>query len=163
LGEQTIQKKYRGNYRLITTDNSLAELLWERIKDSVPQSVEEEGEVWEVVGLNECLRLSKYNDGDVFQSHVDACFRRSFVEKSMYTVNIYLNGNDDFQQGRTRFFDDNNSSTAAEYTVTPVAGLGLLFRQPPAARYLHDGEVVRCGEKYLLRSDVIYRKLIPLK
>jgi len=70
---------------------------------------------------------------------------------------------DDFQQGRTRFFDDNNSSTAAEYTVTPVAGLGLLFRQPPAARYLHDGEVVRCGEKYLLRSDVIYRKLIPLK
>jgi hypothetical protein len=36
--------------------------------------------------------------------------------------------------------------------------MGLLFRQPPAACYSHDGERVDDGCKYLLRSDVMYRK-----
>lgn len=84
---------FRGNYRLIATDDNLAKVLWSRIRSRVPPHVDEDGHVWDAVGLNECFRLSKYCDGDKFQSHVDTYFQRSNDEKSMYTVNIYLNGN----------------------------------------------------------------------
>lgn len=77
---------------MITTDMSLAEALWSRIHTLVPTEVEEDGFMWEAVGLNECFRLSKYTDGDVFGTHVDTCFIRNSCEKSMYTVNMYLNG-----------------------------------------------------------------------
>jgi hypothetical protein len=81
----------RGNYRLITTDVPLAESLWTRMRAQLPAHVEEGGYTWDAVGLNECFRLAKYTDGDVFGSHVDTCFQRNVNEKSMYTVNIYLN------------------------------------------------------------------------
>jgi hypothetical protein len=156
-GRTSYPKKYRGNYRLITTDDNLASLLWSRMKALVPQQVDEDGCVWEATGLNECFRLSKYCDGDVFQSHVDTCFERNSDEKSMFTVNIYLNGGDEFNRGKTRFYSD--SQLKPEYSVTPIAGLGLIFRQPPSAHYTHDGEMVCNGFKYLIRSDIMYRKI----
>ena len=38
------------------------------------------------------------------------------------------------------------------------AGLALVFRQPPTARLLHDGQRVEEGVKYLLRTDIMYRQ-----
>jgi hypothetical protein len=92
FGRTNYPKHYRGNYRLITTDINLASVLWSRMQDLVPAEVEENGCTWDAIGLNECFRLSKYCDGDVFSSHVDTFYRRNSEEKSMYTVNIYLNG-----------------------------------------------------------------------
>ena len=43
--------------------------------------------------------------------------------------------------------------------VAPEAGHCLLFRQPPGYRLPHDGEEVKGGIKYLLRSDVMYRRV----
>ena len=147
------------------------------MKHLVPEKVVEDGHEWSAVGLNECFRLSKYCDGDVFQSHVDTCFERNCDEKSMYTVNIYLNGTgacalkpffeislilssctaDEFSGGKTRFYSD--MKLKPEHCVTPLAGLGLIFRQPPSAHYSHDGELVCNGFKYLIRSDVMYKKV----
>lgn len=42
--------------------------------------------------------------------------------------------------------------------MTPEAGVGLIFRQPPTALYSHDGDKVCDGFKYLIRSDVMYKK-----
>lgn len=91
FGRTDYPKKYRGNLRLITEDDSLSLELWRRVCPHVPSQVTEDGHVWDAVGLNECFRLSKYSDGDVFGSHVDTCYIRNSIEKSMYTVNIYLN------------------------------------------------------------------------
>merc|ERR1719469_324183 len=105
-------------------------------------------EAWEPVGINERWRLSKFNAGDSFQRHCDACFDRSDEEMSMFTVSIYMN--DDFKGGTTRFYAGKHTIDP-DLTVQPAPGLCLLFRQPRGERYHHDGEEVRSGQKYLFR------------
>lgn len=56
---RTDPKAYRGNLRLITTDLSLSKALWRRIEHLVPAAIESNGETWDAVGLNECIRLAK--------------------------------------------------------------------------------------------------------
>jgi hypothetical protein len=120
--------------------------------------------VWEASGLNDCWRLAKYYPGDQFAVHCDAAFERTAgSEMSMLTANIYLN--EDFDGGRTRFFlnDDpqfewRDDFGEADFSVLPKVGRCLLFRQPPGQSYWHEGEVLGSGRKYLLRSDVMYRK-----
>lgn len=154
-GKTNYPKKYRGNLRLITTDSGLAGAVWERIRDFVPAEVEMQGDLWCAVGLNECWRLAKYSPGDVFQSHVDACFKRNESEMSMFTVNVYMNGG--FKGGSTRFFKG-HSERVVDFACVPEPGSCVIFRQPPGAYYLHDGEELRSGHKYLFRTDVMYRR-----
>lgn len=163
FGPTNYPKTYRGNLRLITTDASLSRVVFERIRNLLPPKVEEGGSEWELVGLNECWRLAKYYPGDVFGAHVDARFERSKQERSMFTVNIYMNGG--FEGGSTRFYgaypDDHSRRPPVIASVVPQPGLGLIFRQPPGQRLLHDGEKVGSGNKYLFRSDAMYRKADP--
>ena len=99
FGVTLYNKAYRGNLRLITMDPGLAARVWERLKPLLPSKLvtkrNSKGDVveaWEATGLNECWRLAKYHPGDRFGRHFDACFERSRTERSMYTVNIYMNG-----------------------------------------------------------------------
>ena len=163
FGRTTYPKSYRGNLRLITVDFSLAELCWQRLRSFVPAQIEMDGEVYEAVGLNECWRLAKYHVGDRFGAHVDACFERSPHELSLYTVNVYMNAVPPEAGGATRFFPDANGGRVrncqeAVLSVSPEAGLAVVFRQPPGEQLLHDGEMLTAGVKYLFRSDVIYRQ-----
>jgi hypothetical protein len=155
FGKTNYPKYYRGNLRLIAMDSQLAQRLYLRLLNFVPQTVEENDSTWVVHGLNECWRMAKYYPGDRFGAHVDAYFQKSETEKSMFTVNIYLNGDGDFVGGTTRFYESRKGS-AEETRVVPSPGLCLMFRQPYSARYLHDGEEVSDGVKYLMRSDVVY-------
>merc|ERR1712194_690754 len=77
---------------------------------------------------------------------------------SMFTVNVYLNDVED--GGSTRFYFGKDAVKEKEpnFSVAPKAGLCLLFRQPPGQEYYHDGEQLGSGLKYLIRSDVMYRK-----
>jgi len=154
-GATTYPKAYRGNLRLIATDTSLAAAMWTRLQPFVPPTLELDGDTWQTVGLNEVWRLSKYHPGDCFQPHCDASFARGDDETSMLTVNIYMNAN--FEGGSTRFYA-NSRALEANLTVEPKPGLCLLFRQPPEEMYCHDGERVVSGQKYLFRSDVMYRR-----
>ena len=165
-GRTDFVKHYRGNTRLMCKDSDFAEKMFQRIAPFVPSQLSEhhgEDLDFKVVGLNNTFRLSKYSHGDLFKPHIDACFQKELgedkhIEKSMYTFNLYLN--DDFEAGHTRFFVSRNDQTV-EASITPETGLCLLFRQPPHSHYLHDGEAVVRGYKYLLRSDVIYRSTTP--
>jgi hypothetical protein len=164
FGETEYPKAYRGNLRLITYDNSLAEVVWSRIQNVVPSIVTESGRKFKAVGLNSCWRLAKYFPGDQFGAHVDAYYEdHKTGHKSMFTVNIYMNGG--FEGGNTTIFIGDNSkpgkaaSNIASYDVVPEPGLCMIFRQPPAKSYLHKGQTVIAGEKYLFRSDVMYEPL----
>jgi hypothetical protein len=157
-GTTNYPKKYRGNLRLITEDESLTARVWERLRPFAPPTVELDGAVWDAVGLNECWRLAKYFPGDQFLSHCDAPFTRSAGEMSMYTVNAYMNGG--FEGGSTRFYDGGASTKVLASECVPVAGSCVVFRQPPGEAYLHDGEQLRSGEKFLFRSDIMYRKRV---
>jgi len=173
FGYTPYEKAYRGNTRLITVDASLASAMWERLKHIVPARIrvsndrqggqdeqrEDDYDEWEAVGLNDNFRLAKYQNGDKFGIHIDSTYRKNYDERSMYTLNVYLNGN--YTGGATRFFQrKDDSDTAADFSVQGVAGMCCIFRQPPAAVLLHDGEEVTSGVKYLLRSDIMYRRHI---
>lgn len=159
FGKTNYAKNYRGNLRLITTDFTLAHAIWERIQQFIPPIVYENGKQWTPIGLNEVWRLAKYHPGDQFKPHIDAFFQRSPTEKSMFTVNIYLNdGENDFTGGKTRFFNQKKNQVI-DVEIQPLTGLCVLFRQPSSAEYLHDGEKVLSGIKYLLRSDVMYQMI----
>ena len=172
-GRTNYQPEYRGNLRLITTDIGLAERLWERIRPLVPEiiSVRAMGRTdkWRATGLNECFRLAKYYPGHRFGAHCDANFQRSADEKSYYTVNVYTNDVDDADGGKTRFYAppqnrakpmrDFKEGENVDLAVRPESGLAVVFQQPPAAELLHDGERLRGGVKYLLRTDVMYERV----
>ena len=159
FGKTNYPKHYRGNLRLITVDKPLADRLYLRLLQYLPQTVVEDESVWSISGLNECWRWAKYHQDDRFGAHVDTCFQKSMTEKTMFTVNIYLNGHGEFIGGTTRFYEDapkRGDPRVEEARVIPSAGRCLIFRQPPTACYRHDGEEVTGGVKYLLRSDVVY-------
>ena len=165
FGTTNYNQSYRGNLRLITTDAALTERLWERIKAFVPSKMTDKwGSEWVAVGLNERCRLSKYYPGDRFQMHEDAQYIKSDKVRSHFTVNIYMNGG--FEGGQTRFYyppTEEDPITGrwikgdVQCAVVPAPGRCLIFRQPPEAHLLHDGEELGSGVKYLLRSDVMYK------
>lgn len=180
-GPTDFAKSYRGNLRLTTTDSGLAKSVWKRLQPLLPAVlslkaprplVDEswwahypnvDGK-WEAIGLNECWRLAKYHPGDQFMCHCDGAFERhASLEMSMLSATIYLN--DGYCGGKTRFYlsDDPYFECRADFgepdfEIVPKTGMCLLFRQPPGCTYWHDGQALASGQKYLLRSDVMYRK-----
>ncbi len=135
-----MQKDVRNNDRVMVDAPARASALWERVRDAVDWT----REGWRAVGLNERLRFYRYGPGQCFRWHRDGCFLRSENERSFLTFLIYLNG--DCEGGQTLF------GTGLE--VEPRPGLGLLFEHPA----LHQGAVVTRGRKYVLRTDVMYRR-----
>jgi len=151
----------------VDIDNSKQHFLSENATSGCPQELRvgwnREGD-WYPVGLNECLRFCRYTSGGFFRAHSDACFCRSEDEQSLFTCMFYLNG--DFEGGATRFFNY-DSILAPEHhlargqddtvisSIDPEAGMCLLFFQPGL---LHEGDDVQHGQKYILRTDVMFRR-----
>jgi hypothetical protein len=139
-GEQTTFKGIRNNERILFFDNELATSLFNKVKTFLPKY--EEG--FELIGLNEMFRIYKYSIGERFKMHRDGSFKRSEKEQSRYSLIIYLN--DDFEGGETEFKD--------LFKVEPKIGTALCFRHP----HKHEGKLIKEGNKYVLRTDVMFRK-----
>jgi hypothetical protein len=83
-----------------------------------------------------------------------------------YTLLIYLNGSGDSKGSDTRsgdtgpalaggetvFYDERGSVLKS---VAPASGMALLHLHGDDC-YEHEGAVVKCGDKYVLRSDVVF-------
>ena len=67
---------------------------------------------------------------------------------------IYLNGYKDFAGGKTLFFNSKEDDTVIG-VYKPEKGDLIIFDH----NLWHSGEMVTSGEKYILRSDIIYRRL----
>jgi prolyl 4-hydroxylase len=135
--------EYRNNERYTFDSRGLAETLWDKLKDDSKLS----NPGWQPIGLNERFRVYKYSDpSEYFASHVDGRFLRiPEQEESWVTLLVYLN--DDFEGGETSFQDGD---------VKPKIGMAALMTQ---GNYLHEALNVTKGTKYVLRTDVMYRKL----
>jgi hypothetical protein len=140
---------YRNNTRIIIQDLDLVDLIFNRIKDFVPQTIEEDGKTWTFCGMNERFRWCKYDKGQHFNAHLDANFTRNLTEKSFFTFMIYLN--DVTEGGCTRFLSTDDKSVVEN--VRPATGAALIFPH----RVFHDGEKLLGDLKYLCRSDLMYR------
>jgi len=139
-----MRKDIRDNDRVMIDDPALAAVLWERARPLVPA----EWLGWQAVGLNERFRYYRYGLGQRFAAHTDGYFQRDSGERSQFTFMVYLN--EGFEGGTTNFY-----LSKVPLIVRPETGMALLF----AHRQLHEGAPVESGRKYVLRSDVMYRRM----
>lgn len=136
---EVMDKEIRDNDRVVFDDKELADKMWERIKEFVPQI-----DGFDPLGLNERFRYYRYQGGQQFKPHVDGSVKLSETDISFITVLMYLN--EDFTGGETTFIIENES-------IKPETGMLLLFTH----KQLHSGRPVPDGVKYVLRTDVMYR------
>mmetsp|Transcript_32432 Transcript_32432/g.44540 ORF Transcript_32432/g.44540 Transcript_32432/m.44540 type:complete len:326 (-) Transcript_32432:82-1059(-) len=167
--------EYRNNDRLIIRSDQIANLLWDRVKhhfkkititagnkENFGLTSNMEGE-WEPIGFNSTFRLCRYHPGGHFAPHYDGHYLRSPTVRSLKTFMFYLNS--DFEGGSTNwvsedqflFQDKETGIFRAEEKhviggVEPETGLALVFDH----HILHEGQQLRSGTKYILRTEVMY-------
>jgi hypothetical protein len=139
-----MRKDVRNNDRVMLDAPLLAADLWERARLFLPAV----WFGWEVVGFNERIRFYRYGPGQKFASHTDGYYERDNGERSQLTFMAYLNG--DCEGGATTFY-----RSRGRLDVQPERGKALVF----AHKVLHEGTAVVGGRKYVLRTDVMYRRL----
>lgn len=145
-----VAPEVRNNTRVMLDDHSLARTMWERVKPYVPELLSDwTDELREPVGLNERFRFFRYDPQQRFAKHYDAPYRRDNGEASLLTFMIYLN--DGFEGGETKFYSDHDQ---LRYAVQPRQGRALFFIH----NLYHEGARVVSGRKYVMRSDVMYRR-----
>ena len=139
----------RNNTRVMVDDFEHARALWERLRPHIGARAG-----WEPVGLNERLRFYRYDPSQAFRWHYDGRYRRSATEESALTFMIYLN--DDFTGGETEIERATWTRHRCDVeSVVPRTGMALVF----AHRLRHQGAPVEQGRKYVLRSDVMFRRV----
>ncbi|XP_076109076.1 uncharacterized protein LOC143077222 [Mytilus galloprovincialis] len=144
---QVLATDVRNSSRCIWDTKEEVDKIWKRIKEYVP-------DVWchrEVMGLNERLRILRYDPGEYFRPHYDGMYKRNNGERSYVTVQIYLN--EGFEGGSTTFIG-NHIEERVE--VVPKTGSVLVFEHP----ILHEGSELIAGRKYAIRTDVMYSATI---
>eukprot|EP01089_Gocevia_fonbrunei_P000661 TRINITY_DN10656_c0_g1_i1.p1 TRINITY_DN10656_c0_g1~~TRINITY_DN10656_c0_g1_i1.p1 ORF type:complete len:292 (-),score=35.54 TRINITY_DN10656_c0_g1_i1:39-914(-) len=166
--------------RVVYHSVGLSELIFERIKPFIEPEItltatdykqvgtgpRLEG-TWNLFNMNEMWRCCRYLPGGHFGPHRDGFFVRSSTERSMKTFMLYLN--DGFEGGTTNFLDekqmlhkDENGLFRAQdefilNRLEPKPGMALVFNH----QILHEGGQLVSGEKFILRSDLMYKRLNP--
>jgi hypothetical protein len=134
----------RNNTRAMFDDPEMAGLLFQRVRDRLPARMCLD---MTPIGANERFRCYRYERGERFAPHYDGAFIRDANEESLLTFMIYLN--EEFEGGETNFLD-------FELSIRPRTGLGLFFQH----RLLHEGAPIISGKKYVVRSDIMYRRAL---
>ena len=128
--------------RGIVINQGIAEAIYRRALPFVPPE-------YGVVGANEYIRFSEYRPGGDFKMHRDGINQDRHGNRSVITVNIFLN--EDFEGGSTDFYCDDKSTLRT--SVAPKTGRCAVFD----SQQYHTGCPVLSGTKYLLRTDLMRR------
>ncbi|EFC40640.1 predicted protein [Naegleria gruberi] len=147
----------RFNDRLMVDDDALTQVIWNRVKDHLPQELNHHGMDMTLHSLNNRWRLCKYKPGHYFGTHTDGTYsNRSNRTKSALTFMIYLNSQleGDFKGGSTIFFEQYHRKETAR--VIERSGTCIVFPQEDMDM-LHCGEKVTDGVKYILRTDTMFK------
>lgn len=142
---------YRTNDRLQIDDEKLSISIWEICKSYLPQKVNG----GDLVGINSRFRFCKYSNHQSFSIHQDGVYYPDNESESVFTFLLYLNDAEEWAGGETSFYSDQyGAKQLASYK--PVVGDVAIFDH----KLWHSGERVLAGEKYILRSDVIYKRAV---
>jgi len=131
----------------------------------------------DVVGLNARWRLYRYVPGAVYRPHIDGAWPGSGLSPegeylydaygdrwSRLTFLIYLNSQGDgpggFQGGATTYYVPGPlEGWLHAYPTLPTVGCAMVFPHgETAGSLLHEGSAVTEGAKYVIRTEVLYRK-----
>jgi len=110
--------------------------------------------------LNPNIRLYRYSQGEHFGPHYDDSVKdASTGAKSEWTFLIYLTGEAQGVLGeQTVFYRERQGGPTREKIVVPLTrGTALLHRHGYECS-LHVGKEVLKGTKYILRSDVMFKR-----
>jgi hypothetical protein len=138
-GEE-LNPRIRSNTRVMWDDEAEADGLVKRVQHLVPTRLLGKA----LAGGNPRIRMYRYGPGQKHAAHWDTVVTLPDARTSLLTLVFYLN--DGFTGGETTFPDLGES-------VTPRRGAALLFQH----RVLHEASEVTVGEKFVLRTDVLYR------
>lgn len=151
---------YRNNERQVLDNENLSKQLFQEIKSYIPNEIKIEGinkeeyGNWKLDSLNSRIRICRYLPNQYFNKHLDGVHFVSALKQSKLTFMIYLNGSEEFEGGKTLFFNSKeNNEVIGRYE--PKKGDLIIFDH----NLWHSGETVLSGEKYILRSDIIYQKI----
>ncbi|KAJ3036461.1 hypothetical protein HDV00_002703 [Rhizophlyctis rosea] len=128
------------------------------------------GSHWHSIGLNDVWRMARYDPGGHFGPHRDGVLHVDVNLRSMKTLMLYLNGGQgEFEGGTTNFveeqelFEDDEGKIRARddtilHRVSPTAGTCIIFNHA----LLHEGSALLSGQKYILRSEIMFSRTEPL-
>jgi hypothetical protein len=134
-----VDLEVRNNTRVMWDDAAEANALLERVAARVPRRLSDRA----LAGANPRLRLYRYGPGERHGAHWDTVVELEGGVQSLLTLVFYLN--DGFEGGETDFPE-------LGQRIAPRVGRALLFQH----RVLHEATEVLAGEKYVLRTDVLY-------
>jgi prolyl 4-hydroxylase len=136
----------RQSMRCVVDSAPFAAALWARVAPFVPATI---GGGLRAVGLNERLRILRYERGDGFARHVDGAYTRADGSAtSRVTLLLYLNA--EYEGGRTTFYRSRHHKDGEE--VAPTTGAVALQDQA----LLHGVPPLERGVKYVLRTEAMY-------
>jgi WD40 repeat protein len=152
---------YRNNERFVIDSDELANQIFEKVELYLPKKIkiksftQAENGVWNLKELNNRFRFCKYSSDQYFHRHLDGVHYRNDTTQSKLTFMIYLNNATEFKGGRTLFFKTKETDKIwAEYI--PKQGDLIVFDH----NIWHEGEILTKGEKFVLRSDILYSKKV---
>jgi leukotriene-A4 hydrolase len=167
--------EFRNAHTIEVLHADLADRIWRRVHNLVNPSicmsegddrfeVDIEGE-WQPYAMNPTLLLSRYLNGGHFSPHTDGTTIVDFNRRTFYSCVLFLNSSP--WGGETRIYSDEqmrrelkpdgegrltgDPSLVLE-AVPPRPGRMLVFYH----RLMHEG--VPAAEKYIIRTDVLYRR-----
>ncbi|RTQ48922.1 hypothetical protein EJV47_15120 [Hymenobacter gummosus] len=151
---------YRNNERCVVDDAALAARLLARAAPYLPATLPATDAPatadWELLGVNSRIRFCRYAAGQYFHRHLDGVHHVSPTVQSRLTFMVYLNDARTFGGGRTLFFRDQYTPEIwAAYH--PQQGDLIVFDH----QIWHEGEELSAGEKFVLRSDLLYQQPAP--
>lgn len=138
-------------------------------------------EKWVFTRPNERMRFLRYRKGQFFQresnqhssvifndmqaddgfsiGHCDGSYEsnkpeQKFYERSLFTLHLYLGGDQGLKGGSTAFFGMNPSEGVKKIDVEAKQGRGLIFQH---RQLMHSGEEVEDGEKFTMRTDLMFK------
>ncbi len=149
--QSEVRTEVRNNQRVIYDSHDLAAEIFARVKPHLPEWLHN----WQLDGLNERFRFYLYEHGQTFKPHYDASYESETWRSSQLTLLIYLN--DGYEGGETIFYRDSGMLRPCletrVATIAPKQGQILIFEH----QQLHEGAPVISGQKYVLRTDVMYQ------
>lgn len=142
---------FRDNDRVSVEDPAYAQQLWDALGLRRLFAGRDTATGGEPVGLNPNLRFYRYGPGQRFGRHVDESVDLPSAGFTGYTLLVYLST--PAAGGETVFYKRGRRLL----TIKPQLGTALLHRHCPDCLE-HEGAAVVAGDKWILRSDVVFRR-----
>lgn len=127
--------------------------MYDKIASMLPDKyVDRQNIEWKFVGASKFLMYSMIKEDQLFGLHTDigSVFNVGENRYSKFTVLIYLN--DEFEGGRTTFYDNNFKQTVS---ITPKPNKTLVFD----IDLYHCGEMVSKGNKFWIGTELVCQKI----